>query len=144
MDVGPPPRSPFGLIQEDLWSSSPDSEWLILVSCVLLNCTTRKQVDKVIPEFMKRWPSPDEFLSSDRDDVAEVIRSLGFVNRRVRVLFAMTSNYRHRTWTHVSELPGIGSYGSRAWEIFCRQIIGDSIPEDHALVNYWKWIKNHR
>jgi len=44
-----PPRSGYGLIQEDLW---PD-EWKILVSCMMLNYTSRKQVEKILPSFFK-------------------------------------------------------------------------------------------
>ena len=46
-----PPKSPVGLIQEELW---PD-EWKILISCLMLNQTTRKQVDKVIWKFFDKW-----------------------------------------------------------------------------------------
>lgn len=44
-----PPRSLFGLLQEDL----VPNEWMILISCMMLNCTSRKQVEKVFPTFIK-------------------------------------------------------------------------------------------
>ena len=134
-----PQRSPYGLIQEDLW---PDS-WLILVSCMMLNCTTRKQVDKVLPRFRSRWPTPQNLLSCDKEELVEVIKPLGFSNRRAEALIKMTSSYLRHDWNHARQLPGIGEYAARAWEIFCRGIIGETPPVDHALVQYYNWRKQH-
>jgi methyl-CpG-binding domain protein 4 len=132
-----PPVSPYGLIQESL----VPSEWLILVSCILLNMTSRKQVETVFPEFMKRWPTPTMFLTSAEDEVRDLIKVLGFKDRRTSNLFKMTRQYVTGDWTHARELAGIGEYGSRAWEIFCCGIVGDAPPKDHALVQYFTWLK---
>lgn len=134
-----PPRSPFGLLQEDLWPS----EWLILVSCMLLNCTTRKQVEKVLPEFIERWPTPQRFVRARRAQVMALIGPLGFASRRTDNLMKMTHHYLAGPWEHARELPGIGVYAARAWEIFCRGELGDEPPKDHALVVYWEWRKRH-
>ncbi len=134
-----PPRSPFSLLQEDL---APNA-WLVLVSCMMLNCTTRKQVEKVLPEFMKRWGTPQAFLYANELEVIELCRPLGFANRRTRALRKMTEQYVKHEWLHAKELHGIGVYASRAWEIFCQGILGDEPPQDHALVQYWKWRKHH-
>lgn len=136
---GPPPRSPFGLIQEDLW---PD-EYAILVSCMMLNCTSRKQVEKVLPEFLRRWPTPVALLEADRTEVESLTRPLGFAVRRTDNLLKMSTHYLTQPWTHARELPGVGTYGARAWEVFCRGIIGDEPPKDHALTRYWEWRKHH-
>lgn len=134
-----PHRSPHGLIQEDLY---PD-EWKCLVACMLLNCTSRKQVEKVVPVFFSMWPNPDVFLKASFESVSELISSLGFKNRRTKNLFDMTRAYATKSWLHVSELPGIGEYASRAWEIFFMNRLGDEAPSDGALTLYWKWRKKH-
>ena len=134
-----PPRSPYGLIQEDLW---PD-EWKILVSCMMLNCTTRKQLEKVYPTFFSLWPDPKTFLNCDSNKLKEVIRPLGFANRRSSNLLRMTRDYLEKDWNHASELHGIGEYASRAWEIFCAGCVGDETPRDHALVRYYYWRKKN-
>lgn len=134
-----PPRSPHGLIQEDLF---PD-EWKCLVACLMLNCTSRKQVEKVIPEFFQRWSNPNSFLVASPDEVSDLISSLGFKNRRTQRLFEMTKAYVERSWAHVSELPGVGEYASRMWEIFFENKLGDEPPNDGALVLYWSWRKKH-
>jgi len=135
-----PPRSPFGLLQEDLWPN----EWLILISCMMLNQTSRKQVEKVLPEFVKLWPTPQLFLEANPLAVSDVCRSLGFATRRTDNMLKMTRRYLTGPWEHARDLPGIGEYGARSWEIFCRGIIGDEAPNDHALVDYWTWYKQHQ
>jgi methyl-CpG-binding domain protein 4 len=134
-----PKRSPYGLIQEDLWPN----EWLILVSCMMLNCTTRKQVEKVLPPFIAAWPTPQAFLKADPESIQAMIRPLGFAKRRTQNLLKMTERYLAAPWEHAHELPGIGDYAARAWEIFCRDTLGDEPPKDHALVQYWTWRKQH-
>lgn len=136
---GLPPRSPYGLLQEDC---VPD-EWRVLVVCMMLNCTTRKQVEKVLPEFIKRWPGPREMLACSREELIDVIRPLGFANRRASSLLKMTRHYLAGPWHHAKELPGIGIYAARAWEMFCRDITGDEPPVDHALVRVYHWRKLH-
>ena len=134
-----PSLSPYGLIQESLW---PD-EWKCLVACMMLNCTTRKQIEKVVPEFFRRWPDPKSFLNATREDVVDLIAPLGFQNRRTDRLFEMTTAYEARNWSHAAELPGIGDYASRSWEIFFRNKLGSHLPVDGALALYWKWRKKH-
>ena len=73
----------------------------------------------------------------------DVIRPLGFANRRAENLFKMTHHYLAGPWEHARDLPGIGEYGARSWEIFCRGIIGDEVPKDHALTDYWRWYQQH-
>jgi len=132
-----PHLSPYGLIQESLW---PD-EWKCLVACLMLNCTTRRQVEKVIPEFFRRWPSPVQFLSAKKEEVTELIRPLGFQNRRATRLLEMTNAYLEQDWSHAAELPGVGDYAARSWEIFFKNSLGKHPPVDRALLLYWKWRK---
>lgn len=134
-----PHRSPYGLIQEDLYPE----EWKILVSCIMLNCTSRKQVEKIITTFFSKWPDPSTFLIAPQQEVADLISPLGFRNRRTKKLFEMSKIYLEGEWKHASELPGIGEYASRAWEIFVKNILGSQPPNDGALVVYWKWRMKH-
>ena len=134
-----PKRSPYGLIQEDLY---PD-EWKCLISCMMLNCTTRKQAEKVIPSFFKKWPNPFTFLKANEKEVSKEISILGFQNKRAKSLLKMTNVYILNEWKHASELPGIGDYASRAWEIFIKNELGKHKPIDGALALYWSWRKKH-
>jgi methyl-CpG-binding domain protein 4 len=134
-----PPASPYCLIQEHLW---PD-RWKILVSCMMLNCTSRKQVDSVLPTFLKRWPSPEAFLDADMLDVTKLIKSLGLAQRRTNNLFAMTKAFIKHDWKDPRKLPGIGEYAARAYEIFCLGVFGTEKPKDGALGRYWDWCVLH-
>lgn len=133
-----PKASPYCLIQEQLFPN----EWLILVAALFLNLTTRKQVDKVFPHFVKKWPTPHALLSCDTKDLVSLISPLGFGNRRADRIIRMTQDYVSKPWVHAQELHGIGEYGSRSWEIFCLGYLGDDPPTDGALVKYWKWAKD--
>ena len=134
-----PPRSPFGLLQEDLWPNA----WLIIVSCMMLNQTSRKQVERVLPEFIRRWPTPQAFMGAEPEQVAQLCKPLGFANRRTQNLFRMTERFIASNWEDVRELPGVGEYAARAYEIFCLGVLGSEPPKDHALVQYWTWAKKH-
>jgi hypothetical protein len=110
----------------------------------MLNCTTRKQVEKVLPEFKRRWPTPQCFMESHLNEVIELIKPLGFANRRCKNLLAMTRHYLTSPWSRASDLPGIGEYGQRAFEIFCEGTVGTEPPQDGSLARYWHWLTSAR
>ena len=133
-----PPRSPHGLIQEDLW---PD-EWKVLVSCLLLNQTSRKQLDSIIDDFFKRYPTPDHMIMADEDELKEYIRPLGLANKRAKTLIRFSREYLTVPWVTAGELYGCGKYADDTWRIFC---LGDwraVEPQDHALNNYHDYLKS--
>ena len=59
-----PPRSPFGLLEEILWAD----EWKMLVACMMLNCTTRVQVDRVLWRLFSTAPSATAAVALGRGD----------------------------------------------------------------------------
>jgi methyl-CpG-binding domain protein 4 len=108
----------------------------------MLNCTTRKQVEKVLPEFFKLWPTAHECSNANQRDMEVVISSLGFKTRRSERIIKLAKAYQLKNWTHVHELPGIGEYASRMWEMFFLDFLGDDQPSDGALTLYWRWRKS--
>lgn len=136
----PPARSPFSLIQEDLW---PD-KWMTLVACQMLNCTTRRQVERVLPEFAKRWPTAETLLKADPLTVGDTVSSLGFRTRRVKNLMAMAKVYSEGNWSDVRAIPGCGEYAGRTHDIFFKNDLGNCEPADHALTRYWRWAVKRR
>lgn len=132
-----PPRSPYGLIQEDLWPS----EFKILVACMLLNCTTRKMMERVFPTLIAKYPDAQSMANADHSELSQIISRLGFGNRRAKSLINMSRAYLKKDWRHVSELPGIGAYASAAWEIFIKNELPSTCPKDGALSAYYKWRK---
>lgn len=130
-----PPK--YGLIQEKYW---PDG-WKILVCCLCLNLTTRKQMEPVVAELFRRWPSPADLLAASDADIEDLIRPLGMQKKRTQTLRKMSAQYVAGGWKQARELHGIGKYGDDAYRIF---ILGDwksVTPQDHALVDYHNFLR---
>jgi methyl-CpG-binding domain protein 4 len=110
----PPGRSPFGLLEEILWAD----EWKMLVACMMLNCTTRVQVDRVLwrlfattptaraavalgregPRTASRGAAEDE-KDADRFSVAgaslleAILAPLGLHRKRARAFVRLSEDY---------------------------------------------------
>jgi endonuclease III len=110
----------------------------MLVACVLLNLTSRTQVDTVREELFIAYPTAFDMAQAD-DDLEEIIRPLGLVTSRADRLRRMSAKYAehdltfntedllHRytvrpTVDQIAEWPGIGPYALDSWDIF---ITGD-------------------
>lgn len=133
-----PPKSPIGLIQEDLW---PD-EWRILVSCLMLNLTTRKQVDSVIHRFFDRWPSPESLDAAELNELRDMIKPLGMWRKRSETLLRFNKEYMSGSWKEAKDLHGCGKYANDAWLIFCKGAWKSVQPNDHALNKYHNFLAN--
>ena len=111
--------------------------WQHFVGVICLNQTGRIQVKRVLPEFFDKWPTPQKYLKSDRKTVIEVIKSLGFYNRRENTIRKMTEDFL--TWDRedATKLFGIGKYGSDSYELFYKKRIPENVG-DHELQRYIK------
>jgi len=109
--------------------------WQHMVAVIMLNQTGRKAVKYVLPLFLERWPSPNEFLWSTVDDVKEVIWPLGMYNIRFQRLKRMTADFLTWNGNDATMLYGIGKYGSDSYEIFFKQNYTVK-PTDKELKRY--------
>jgi len=132
-----PPK--YGLIQEKYW---PDG-WKILVCCLCLNLTTRKQMEPVVEEIFKRWPDALSLANAEDSELTEVIRSLGMWKRRTSTLKTMSKQYQEGKWNNVLELKGVGKYASDAYRIFMLGDWRNVQPNDHALNDYHEHLKRY-
>ena len=109
--------------------------WQHFVGVICLNQTGRIQVKRVLPEFFDKWPTPEKFLKSDTKTVIEVIKSLGFYNRREATIRKMTKDFL--TWDRedATKLHGIGKYGSDSYELFYKKRVPENVG-DHELKRY--------
>ena len=109
--------------------------WQHFVGVICLNQTGRIQVKRVLPEFFDKWPTPEKFLKSDTKTVIEVIKSLGFYNRREATIRKMTKDFL--TWDRedATKLHGIGKNGSDSYELFYKKRIPENVG-DHELKRY--------
>ena len=126
------------LIQHS-YSKNP---WKVLVCCLLLNRTGGQQVRNVIKEFFSRWPSPQQLLAADHDELVEVIWSLGFYNRRAKLLKEFSEEYLAKDWFDPRELKGVGEYGWEAWQIIMHGKT-DFVPTDSVLRRYLAWVNRN-
>lgn len=131
-----PPKSPHGLIQEDLW---PD-RWKMLVSCLMLNLTTRKQVDGVIHEFFHRYPSAGACARANPTEMEELLRPLGMQHKRARTLVRFSQEFL-AGFDRARDLYGVGKYADDSDRIFFLGKWREVEPHDHALCDYHNWLK---
>ena len=137
-NIWKPPKSPIGLIQEDLWPN----EWRILVSCLMLNLTTRKQVDGVIYRFFDRWPTPESLDTAELNELRDMIKPLGMWRKRSETLLRFNKEYMIGAWKEAKDLHGCGKYANDAWLIFCKGSWKSVKPNDHALNKYHDFLTN--
>ena len=109
--------------------------WQHFVGVICLNQTGRIQVKRVLPVFFSKWPTAESILKSKKEDVIEVIRSLGFYNRRENSIRKMTQSYLTWDGNDATMLYGIGKYGSDSYRLFYKNEIPDNIG-DHELKRY--------
>ena len=147
--------SPFGLLEE-LFADDP---WKLLLSTILLNRTTRRQVDSILYKFLEMWPTAEDAAKADVADVLKVVTPLGIKYRRSAGIIRFSKEYielikskRSRHFAadagdsdsdpafalednDVLDLHGCGRYARSAYRIF---ILGDMecSVHDHALHYY--------
>lgn len=119
------------MLLQEIYLKDP---WKMLVGCILLNQTNRKQVDKVRDELFNRYPNPRDMMNADELDLAKLLKSLGFYNKRSKSLKRFSKEYLDG-FRDVNELYGIGTYGSDSWEIFQNKNY-DIKPTDKELKKY--------
>ena len=132
-----PPHSPFGLLEELMW----DRPWALLVCCILLNQTTRAQVDPILARLLSSFPDAASLAAANVSAVEEILRPLGLHRRRARTLVTLSEEFLKGRWRQPEELPGIGKYASDAHELFCCGRWREVEPQDHALRWYVDWLR---
>jgi len=58
----------------------------ILVSEILLRQTTAKQVDKVFPKLIKRYPSVNDMANAKTENLKVILRPLGIISRAEQLI----------------------------------------------------------
>lgn len=111
-----------------------DGAWQHMVAVIMLNQTGRKQVKRVLPEFLQRWPTPERLLKARIEDIQDVVRPLGMWNRRAMTIFRMSLDFLTWDGENAKKLHGIGRYGDESYRIFFK---GEHFePQDKELRAY--------
>ncbi|TVU06794.1 hypothetical protein EJB05_46828 [Eragrostis curvula] len=136
--VAPQRQTPYNLIQE---SYAPDP-WKVMVICMLLNRTKGKTIKQIVEGFFTRYPDAQAACSANLDGMVEYLRPTGLQLEKAVRIKKFSSSYLSSDWTYVTELHGVGKYAADAYAIFCAGRVMDVQPEDHKLVDYWKYVCN--
>lgn len=117
------------ILLQETYAKEPNGPWKVLVTCMTLNRTTWMQAEPALIEIFKRWPSPITMASMnqyERDQLRIIMQPLGFGEMRTRRVIHMSQQFVAMygmlgdQWEKyiVKILPGIGDYGSHAWDLF--------------------------
>lgn len=87
----------------------------LVISVLLSAQTTDAQVNKVTPGLFQRWPTPEAMAGATAEEVAEVIKSLGFYKTKAKhavqaaqMIVADFGGEVPRTMAELTRLPGVG------------------------------------
>ena len=113
----------------------------MVVCCLLLNQTTRKQLDPVLFQFFKAFPTPQALLDCGENPsvIRTIIAPLGLQEKRTQTLLRFTHEFLHKDWQSLKDLHGVGEYANEAHNIFCLGVTHSGLIEDHALNWYVDW-----
>ncbi len=114
-----------------------DGPWQHMVGVIMLNLTGRKQVKKVLPEFLSRWPNPESLLHATSRQIEDVIEPLGMKKVRAERLYRMSEQFLDWDGEDATELYGIGKYGSDSYRLFFKNELPEDVG-DHELQRYVK------
>ena len=103
------------------------NKWQHMVGVICLNQTGRKKVKQLLPNFFKKFPTPEILLESDRDTIASMIKQLGMHNVRAQRIWRMSEDYLNWNGEDATQLHGIGKYGSDSYEIFYKNNIPKNV-----------------
>ena len=110
-----------------------NDDWKMLVCCMLLNQTNRKQVDTIRDKLFRTYPTANHMMKAKTEILVEILRPLGLYNRRANSLIKMSEGYVRGL--DINELYGIGRYALDSYEIFQRGNYNVK-PSDLVLQEY--------
>lgn len=118
------------MVQEQI-----QNEWEHMIGVIMLNQTYRKQVKKVLPDFLQRFPTPESVVKSRIIDIENIIAPLGMKKVRAKRIYRMSLDYLTWDKNNATMLYGIGKYGSDSYEIFFKNNFNVQ-PTDKELKKY--------
>lgn len=131
-----PPRSPYCLIQEDLYSSP----WQLLIATIFLTKTAASKAIPVIHKFLAKWPTPEAAINASYDEIYEFLSPLGLGHTRTRGIIRFSHEYLEKKWKYPIELYSIGKYGNDSYRMFCVNEWREVKPDDIPLTMYRNWL----
>ncbi|MFH1653019.1 MAG: endonuclease III [Pseudomonadota bacterium] len=86
-----------------------------IIATILSAQSTDAQVDKVMPDFLKKFPNPDKLAKAKQKDVEKIIKSVGLYKNKAKNIIAAANAIKERFAGEVPQtredmitLPGVG------------------------------------
>jgi methyl-CpG-binding domain protein 4 len=103
--------------------------------------TSRKTAEPYFWKVLERYPTPAALASADFNELKNMIKDIGLIQRRTKALKKMSYDYINKDWkVNPVLLYGIGKYGSDAYYLFCTDEWEKVKPKDYALKLYQEWL----
>lgn len=133
--------SPYNTRQEQY----RDDPWKMLMVCFMLNQTSHKQVDQVRDEFFSRYPNAQALLDAPDSEIVELIKPLGFYNRRTKAWKEFSRQWIEAgtdrpSLEQLQDMKGVGRYALDSWKVFQLYEYHTEV-DDHVLNWYVEWAK---
>lgn len=131
-----------------------EDPWRLLVGCILLNRTQRKQVDRVIDDLFSEYPTATAMECARTADVQEILRPLGLSAQRAHRLVEFSYGWnalllevskqegvmsRDEFLARLGRCAGVGKYALDSYRIFVFDEWREVAPEDKELVRWRRW-----
>ena len=123
------------MIDQLMVQQQVDNVWQHMVGVICLNCTNRKQVKRILPKFFAKWSTSDQLLQATKEEIKQVIETLGMKNIRAERLYRMSEQFENWDGEDAADLYGIGKYGSDSYRLFYKNEIPEDVG-DHELNRY--------
>lgn len=102
------------------WRFTKDP-YSILIAEMLLRKTTAKQVEKIYPRFLVKYPNPHSLSVADKRELEELLKPLGMEHTRAEMFkkFGLTVEEKYggqipSNPEELLKLPGVGMYATNA------------------------------
>ena len=106
--------------------------WHLLVGCMMLNRTERRQAWRALDALFDLAPGPEGLTVVPDDALREILRPCGFGERRLIALRALTEDWLEGV--PIADIRHVGRYALDSHAIFCRGERPDpETVQDHQL-----------
>lgn len=107
-----------------VWRNKSASNYVRIISEVLLQRTKAETVSKYLPKFLSAYPSWSKLGEASEQDLIEILKPLGLSNQRGKRLYKLAQELKKRKGVFpkersvVEEMPMMGQYITNAYELF--------------------------
>ncbi|KAH9697540.1 hypothetical protein KPL71_023648 [Citrus sinensis] len=95
---------------------------------------------RVISDLFTLCPDAKTATEVDSEEIEKIISTLGLQKKRAPMIKRFSQEYLGESWTHVTQLHGVGKYAADAYAIFCTGKWDRVRPTDHMLNYYWEFL----